>query len=238
MRTQLWLAISLSLGLAACATMKAPQTGAPVAGHPPVATSPLITGPASFEFEDTAIGAPPQGWLAATTNGGGAVGTWEVMQGPQVPSRTHVVGLVSPNHETPEAFNVLWTDRVSFLNGRITVDVLPRSGERDQGGGPMWRVKDADNYYVCRWNPLEKNFRLYVVVNGQRRQLASANTDLPAGQWHRIVVTQTGEYIRCTLGGQTTIEATDNSLPDGGGVGLWTKADALTAFDGLIVSPE
>jgi hypothetical protein len=46
-------------------------------------------------------------------------------------------------------------------------------GEVDQGGGPMWRVQDADNDYVCRFNPLESNFRVYFV------QAACAGSSAP-----------------------------------------------------------
>jgi len=30
-------------------------------------------------------------------------------------------------------------------------------GQEDQGGGPVWRYEDADNYHICRANPLESN---------------------------------------------------------------------------------
>lgn len=219
-------AVALALGTGACATLLGPEEPR------------AVTGPATFEFEDVAVGESPAGWVATTTNARGAAGTWQVMQGPSVPSRTHVVGLLNPNHDLEGAFNILWTDDVVFRDGRIQVDVLPRGGRVDQGGGPIWRVQDAQNYYICRWNPLERNFRLYVVEDGRRRLLASADTNLAGGEWHRIEVIHQGDSIRCTLAGQTTIEATDATILRPGGVGFWTKADATTAFDGLLVRPQ
>ena len=40
-------------------------------------------------------------------------------------------------------------------------------GKLDQGGGLVWRYKDANNYYIARMNPLEDNFRVYKEVAGK-----------------------------------------------------------------------
>ncbi len=37
------------------------------------------------------------------------------------------------------------------------------TGKEDQGGGLIWRRRDANNYYIARYNPLERNFRVYYV---------------------------------------------------------------------------
>jgi len=66
----------------------------------------------------------------------------------------------------------------------LSVVVLAVSGEEDQGGGPVWRAADAANYYITRWNPLEKNFRLYFVKDGRRKQLASAAATGDHSVWH------------------------------------------------------
>jgi hypothetical protein len=99
----------------------------------------------------------------------------------------------------------------------------------------MWRVQDADDYYLCRVNPLESNFRVYVVEKGVRRQLATATAGLSDG-WHRIEVEHVGERITCWLDGEKLLEASDATIPAPGGVGLWTKADARTSFDDLVVT--
>ncbi len=64
-------------------------------------------------------------------------------------------------------FNLAWTDGARFQNGTIEVKVKARTGREDQGGGPIWRVQDKDNYYVARWNPLEDNFRVVSSSEGQ-----------------------------------------------------------------------
>jgi hypothetical protein len=103
----------------------------------------------------------------------------------------------------------------------------------------IWRAKDAGNYYVARYNPLEKNFRLYTVKDGVRRQLADAGgLAVPAGEWFTVKVTQKGDAIACELNGKRLLEATDTTFPGPGGVGVWSKADAASSFDDFEVAPE
>ena len=85
-------------------------------------------------------------------------------------------------------------------------------------------------------NPLEANFRLYSVVEGTRRMLADAgNIFIDAGDWFTIRIVHRGNRIEGWLNGAKLLQADDTSITAPGGVGLWTKADALTSFDDLIV---
>ncbi|NJM55413.1 MAG: DUF1080 domain-containing protein [Verrucomicrobiae bacterium] len=95
----------------------------------------------------------------------------------------------------------------------------------------VWRYQDENNYYVARLNPLEENFRLYKVVNGVRKQLATADSDAADGQWHTMRVVHRGDSIQCHLNGKLLLEAKDADITKPGKVGFWTKADAVTAFD-------
>jgi hypothetical protein len=98
-------------------------------------------------------------------------------------------------------------------------------------------VKDRDNYYVARWNPLERNFRVYYVKDARRVQLATADVEADPALWHTILVRHSGRRIECLLDGAKLLEAEDGTLPDAGGAGVWTKADAATSFDDLRVRP-
>jgi hypothetical protein len=105
----------------------------------------------------------------------------------------------------------------------------------------MWRYKDSGNYYVVRMNPLEDNFRLYKVVDGKRIQLATTPDDVIAaeGKWHSIRVVHKGDRIQCYFNGKMLLEAKDDALKEAGKIGLWTKADAQTHFDDLVIrAPE
>lgn len=190
-----------------------------------------------FDFALTAVGKLPVGWRVEGTKQSGPLATWQVVEDATAPSPPRALGLVESKHGSDPTYNLCWVGggHLSFRDGTIALRVKAVSGEVDQGGGPMWRVRDHGNYYICRVNPLERNFRVYRVVGGVRKQLASADTDAAAGEWHTIEVEHRGQRIVCKLNGSHVLEVTDEHLPDAGGVGLWTKADAVTTFDDLVI---
>ena len=95
----------------------------------------------------------------------------------------------------------------------------------------VWRWKDGDNYYVARANALENNVSLYYTENGRRITLKYVDAPVPANTWHTLRVEFTGTRIRVALNGKTYIELDDAHIKGAGAVGVWTKADSVTAFD-------
>jgi hypothetical protein len=182
--------------------------------------------PTVFNFDADKAGDAPKGWEAA-------VGTWKVAADDTAPSKPNVLAQ-SAEGPSPQ-FNIALAAATSFKDLDLSLKMKAVAGKTDQGGGPVWRAKDAKNYYVCRWNPLEDNFRLYKVVDGKRTQLANADLKAEPG-WRTIRVTMKGEQIECYLDGKKVVEAKDDTFKDAGKVGLWTKADAATHFDDLTVS--
>jgi mono/diheme cytochrome c family protein len=173
------------------------------------------------------------GWKVEATSQDGPLATWEMPQDLKGPDGEAVVALTKANHSADTTFNLLWNDQQPLKDGSLQVRVKAIAGEVDQGGGLIWRAKDKDNYYVCRYNPLEKNLRLYKVVDGQRQQLASADKELPVGEWATLKVDLAGESIKVSLNGEQLIDVSDATFTEAGGVGYWTKADAATAFAGF-----
>ena len=184
-----------------------------------------------WNFEHVPVGSIPSGWKIEATGNPHPLATWKVVLDPTAPSGTKVLSLTDVNHHSWSTFNLCWTDKVSFLNGEISVKLRANSGRIDEGGGIIWRVQDHNNYYVARFNPLENNFRLYYVKNGIRRQLASAYVHFPKGQWITMRIVQDGNRIVCYLNNQKFLEKEAHVFNTPGGVGLWTKADAATSFD-------
>ncbi|MHC4215359.1 MAG: family 16 glycoside hydrolase, partial [Planctomycetota bacterium] len=111
-------------------------------------------------------------------------------------------------------------------------------GVIDQGGGPIWRCRDKDNYYIARWNPLEDNFRVYFVKKGRRRQLASADVKANPKLWHQIKIEHRENRIKAFFDGKKIIEVGNSTFTKAGRIGLWTKADAATSFDRLKVATQ
>ena len=248
MKSNLLLALLSTLLVLACTSHstsrddddddEAPPTAAAAttASASSLAPAPL-SGATVLAFDQETAGALPSGWKAEGTNQKGPVATWKVIADATAPSKPNVLSLTSPNHDSSGTFNICWTDRVRFKEGRIEVSLKPNAGKEDQGGGPIWRVQDKDDYYICRANPLESNFRVYYVQSGSRHQLASANVSISSGQWHTIAIEHRGEHIACWLDGSKLLDATDEHLPSAGGVGVWTKSDAASSFDDLKIQP-
>ena len=107
----------------------------------------------------------------------------------------------------------------------------PVSGREDQAGGVVWRWKDGDNYYVARANALENNVSLYHTSAGRRKTIKYVDAPVAANTWHVLRVEFAGAMIRVALDGKTYIESKDSNITGAGAVGVWTKADSVTAFD-------
>ncbi len=187
--------------------------------------------PVIITFEKVEPGNIPSGWKVEGTRQRGPLATWQVTED----SGKHVLTLTSPNHTSGGTFNLCWTNAIRFENGTLTVRFKANSGCEDQGGGIMWRVQDKNNYYVARFNPLEDNFRLYTVKDGDRRMLKSTRVQLPAHVWHQMKIIQDKNNISAYLNGKKYLETDDKTFTKPGGVGLWTKADAATSFDDFMV---
>ena len=174
-----------------------------------------------WNFDSDKPGEAAKGWTSAA-------GTWRVEADESAPSKANVLAMTAGDPKEP--YNIVLADEVNLKDVDVAARMSAVSGKKDQGGGVVWRAKDARNYYVVRWNPLEDNLRLYKVVDGKRTQLVSVDLKADAG-WHTIRAVMQGDRIECYFDGKKQIEATDGALKDAGKVGLWTKADAVTRFD-------
>jgi len=181
-------------------------------------------------FDRDEVGSVPRGWKVAETGGEGKLATWQVMTDASAPSPRQTVAITA-NKNYGRTFNLLMAQGTSYKDLEVKVMVKAIAGEEDQGGGPIWRAKDADNYYICRWNPLENNFRVYFVKDGRRKQLGTADVKTDAKAWHEVRILHKGSQITAYFDGEKMIELEDSTFTEQGMVGLWVKADGRTAFD-------
>jgi hypothetical protein len=116
------------------------------------------------------------------------------------------------------------------------VNLKASAGDYDQGGGLVWRAKDAKNYYIARFNHKEDNFRVYKVVKGVRSQpLQNADVTHHDG-WAVLRVTMKGDHIECYIDGKKHLDVHDSTFIEAGKIGVWSKADARSQFDDLTLS--
>ncbi len=190
----------------------------------------------TYNFDSDAVGAMPAKFQSVRT-GKGAESKWAVMADPTAPSKPNVVAQISTD-ATDYRFPLLIADEGSFKDLELSVKFKAISGEVDRAAGLVFRLKDANNYYVVRANALEDNYRLYHVVAGNRRQFAGANFKVTPGEWHELRVECVGNKIICYYDGAKKLEATDDTVKEAGKIGLWTKADSVTYFDDLKVTAK
>ena len=111
------------------------------------------------------------------------------------------------------------------------------AGTVDEAGGIAVRLSTPDDYYVARANALEDNVRFYRVVKGRREQLAAVDTKVSAKEWHTLGIRAEGERFTVSFDGKVLFTATDKTFADPGKVALWTKADSVTHFDTIAITP-
>jgi 3-keto-disaccharide hydrolase len=156
-------------------------------------------------------------------------GQWTVEEMPGAPSGRRVL----VQRAVKNAFNVIVAPPGPFTDVDVSVRFKPLAGREDASGGIVFRFSQG-RYYVVRANALEGNFRLYY-YDGGRRQLASARVTPPAvGQWHTMRLVTVGDRMQAWLDGALSLDHRDSRFK-AGRVGLWTKADSITAFDDLTV---
>jgi hypothetical protein len=187
----------------------------------------------TVKFSKDDVGKVPAGWRAAQTGRGASV--WKVVADNTAPSRTGLV-LAQTTADRNALFNLCVADEPRLKDVELTVSFKAVKGEKDQGGGLVWRYQDANNYYVARMNPLEDNFRVYKVVAGKRsKEFQSADVKVPTGEWHTLKIKNIGDHIECFLDGKKHLDVRDKTIDKTGKVGLWTKADAQSHFDQFTV---
>jgi hypothetical protein len=163
-----------------------------------------------------------EGWTPVT-------GQWAVEEMGGAPSGRRVL----VQRATRNAYNVIVAPFGPYTDVDVSMTFKPISGREDASGGIVFRFVDG-TYYIVRANALEDNFRLYAYER-DRRQLATARVKPPAlGQWHAVRVVAVGDRVQAWLDGTRYLDHRDSRLTSGR-VGLWTKADSITAFDDLTI---
>jgi hypothetical protein len=181
----------------------------------------------TVNFDNFKTGAAPPGWTATQTGSGSA--KWSVEKDDSAPSKPNVL-----KQSGVATFPVCFKNDTNLKDGFVEVKFKPVAGKEDQAGGVIWRMQDANNYYIARANALEDNVTIYHTIDGKRVAFKSINTKVTSGVWHTLRVDFEGNKFTVTFDGNRVIEATDESFANAGKVGVWTKADSVTEFDNFI----
>ena len=178
----------------------------------------------TVNFDRDTVGSIPSGWQCGVTGKG--VPRWTVEADTNAPTPPNVL-MQSGTGTFP------WCVKkdASIVDGWIETKFKPISGKEDAAGGLVWRWKDGNTYYVARANALENNVSLYFTRGGRRNTIKYVDAPVAKNQWHTLRVEFAGKNILVILDGKLYIEQQDEHIAGPGAVGVWTKADSVTAFD-------
>jgi hypothetical protein len=159
---------------------------------------------------------------------------WTTVADATAPSRYGCVLAQTEGSGLPFIHRFLFRES-GMTNLSLRVAIKAVAGPAEQGGGVLWRHNlRLGDYYAAGISSRDGSLRLYRAVAGDRDQLAaSEGLKLAIGEWHELCVKHVGDRIECWLDGTKYIEVTDATIRQGGQIGLWTKTDAQTYFDGL-----
>ncbi len=178
----------------------------------------------SVNFDAGTVGQAPAGWTATRTGSGEA--KWTIEKDDTAPSKPNVL-----KQAGVATYPVCFKNDTNLKDGFVEVKFKPISGKEDQAGGVVWRLKDANNYYIARANALEDNVTIYHTINGRRTEKKRTNMKVASNVWHTIRVDFAANHFTVTCDGKKAIEWDDDTFKDAGKVGVWTKADSVTLFD-------
>ena len=175
-------------------------------------------------FDDVKPGEIPDGWTCGVTGKGSPV--WRVETDTSAPSKPNVLKQTGSG-----TFPWCVKQSVRIVDGFVEVKFKPLAGREDQASGLIWRFKDGDTYYIARANALENNVSLYHVEKGRRITIKYVHAPVATNQWHTLRVEFSGKAINVIFDGKQYLGLENDQITGAGAVGVWTKADSVTAFD-------
>jgi hypothetical protein len=197
----------------------------------------------TITFDKESPGTSPSGFTLAV-NKGYSHGRWIIERDSTAPSAPNVLVQADPEN-SGSRFPICVVSNFEAVDADVSVRFKARNGKKDQAAGIIWRYRDPENYYVVRANALEENVVLYKMQNGKRTDLKpfgagakayGKEAKIPKNEWSTLRVLAKGNNFDVSLNGQKLFTVVDDTFTSAGKIGLWTKADSVTAFDDLTFS--
>src|SRR5438132_911729 len=152
----------------------------------------------AVNFDNVPAGQTPVGWTATKTGSGNA--KWTIEKDDTAPSKPNVL-----KQSGTATYPICFKDDTNLKDGFVEVKFKSISGREDQAGGVVWRLKDANNYYVARANALEDNVTIYHTINGRRTEKKRTNMKVASNVWHTLRVDFAGNHLTVTNDGKKAI---------------------------------
>ena len=201
---------------------------------PPISSEAQVSAPIRIDLSKAEPGREPENFAVWRT-GQGEAARWLIV-GDATASQGHAIAQVSTDR-TDYRFPLAVYKPFTGKNLEVKLRFKAVGGKFDEAGGIAVRLSTPDDYYVVRANALENNVRFYRVVGGRREQLAGADTRVSAKEWHLLALRAEDDRFTVSFDGKVLFTTADKTFADAGKVALWTKADSVTHFDEIEITP-
>jgi hypothetical protein len=200
----------------------------------PISLEAQMTSPLLIDLSKAEPNREPEDFIFSRT-GQGEAARWIIVEDATA-SQGRAIAQVSTDR-TDYRFPIAVYQPFTGKNLEVKLRFKAVAGSVDEAGGIAVRLTSPDDYYIVRANALEDNVRFYRVVKGRREQLAGANIKVSAKEWHALALRAEGEQFTVSFDGKVLFTATDKTFADPGKIALWTKADSVTRFDAIEITP-
>ena len=123
-----------------------------------------------------------------------------------------------------------------FTGGTVRIRFKLIDGTDDHTAGLVFGHRDGSYHYV-RYNTKDGNVALWRMDGPKRTVIKHGehHEQLAKNEWHELVLTVDGRSVRAHITGRPHVVEHQLDAPVSGGLGVWTKPDAASAFSGLRV---
>ena len=197
-----------------------------------------------INFDQATIGKTPPEWTVPVLHG--TAPRWEIRRDPSAPASPFVLAQVAANSHQDE-FSLAILNSPSVRDGDISVRLKPVSGHEDQGGGLVFRYRDARNYYLVRADSHDGEVTVYKMENGRcspiRPRGVAGSTfgvkhNIQPNMWSILKVSVRGSRFQVYVNHRRLLQADDSSFSGPGKVGLVTVSDSTTYFNDFRVNAK
>lgn len=185
-------------------------------------------------FDEDKAGATPDGLLFGQVKGT-AAGRWMVQRAGADAFLAHIGD--ASQAAGGVVFALLDGNRAEYEDVRVSTRLRVSAGSRV--AGVIWRLQDADTFYMASLDLARQRLDVYRLAQGNRVRIRSKEgLALDPLAWHTLTVVHEDNEIRVYLGGLYVFEFWDRALRRPGRVGVWSAADTVAHFDEVRVEPE
>jgi hypothetical protein len=134
-------------------------------------------------------------------------------------------------------FPLCIADRPVAKNAEVELSFVAHESGIARVAGIVLRFADPQDFYVVEADALAGSVRLVRVVDGQRRAIAGSAVSLATGQAHSLTIRAVDASFAATLDDQVLFKAQDAGIASVGRFGIWSRADSVTSFGDLFITP-